>query len=94
VDRKGEPFTVFAARSGITVTVPPERSIAQILAEQGVEVPISCEQGVCGTCVTGVLEGAVDHRDLFLSDAEKAANTRITVCCSRAKAGGRLVLDV
>jgi ferredoxin-NADP reductase/phenylpropionate dioxygenase-like ring-hydroxylating dioxygenase large terminal subunit len=94
VDRKGEPFTVFAARSGITVTVPPERSIAQILAEQGVDVPISCEQGVCGTCVTAVLEGAVDHRDLFLSDAEKASNTRMTVCCSRAKPGERLVLDV
>jgi vanillate O-demethylase ferredoxin subunit len=94
VDRKGDPFTVVAARSGITVQIPPERSIAQMLTEQGIEVPISCEQGVCGTCVTRVLEGVVDHRDLFLSDAEKAGNARITVCCSRAKAGETLVLDI
>jgi ferredoxin-NADP reductase/phenylpropionate dioxygenase-like ring-hydroxylating dioxygenase large terminal subunit len=94
VDRSGEAFTVIAARSGITVTVPPERSIAQMLEEHGVDVPISCEQGVCGTCVTRVLEGVVDHRDLFLSQAEKATNTRLTVCCSRAKGGATLVLDV
>jgi vanillate O-demethylase ferredoxin subunit len=94
VDRKGEAFTVVAARSGITVTVPPERSIVQMLEEQGVDVPISCEQGVCGTCITRVLEGVVDHRDLFLSDAEKATNARITVCCSRAKGGATLVLDI
>ncbi len=94
VDRKGDPFTVTAARSGITLVVPPERSIAQMLEEQGVAVPVSCEQGVCGTCVTRVLEGEVDHRDLFLTDAEKATNTRMTICCSRARAGETLVLDI
>jgi ferredoxin-NADP reductase/phenylpropionate dioxygenase-like ring-hydroxylating dioxygenase large terminal subunit len=94
VDRNGDPFTVVAERSGMTLTIPPGRSIAQMLTEQGIEVPVSCEQGVCGTCVTRVLAGTVDHRDLFLSEAEKAANTRITVCCSRAAAGETLVLDI
>ena len=94
VDRSGDPFTVTAARSNVTVEVPPGRSIAQILAEKGVLIPISCEQGVCGTCVTRVLEGVVDHRDLFLSAEEKATNQLLTVCCSRAAAGGTLVLDV
>jgi ferredoxin-NADP reductase/phenylpropionate dioxygenase-like ring-hydroxylating dioxygenase large terminal subunit len=94
VDRKGDPFTVVAARSGVTVEVPPERSIAQVLAKHGVEIPVSCEQGVCGTCVTRVLEGEVDHRDLFLSDSEKAGNGLITVCCSRARKDATLVLDV
>lgn len=94
VDRKGDPFTVVAARSGLTVEIPPERSIAHVLAKQGVDIPVSCEQGVCGTCVTRVLEGEVDHRDLFLSEAEKAANKAITVCCSRARRGETLVLDV
>jgi ferredoxin-NADP reductase/phenylpropionate dioxygenase-like ring-hydroxylating dioxygenase large terminal subunit len=94
VDRKGEAFTVVASRSGISVTIPPERSIAQMLSEVGIDVPISCEQGVCGTCITRVLSGVVDHRDLFLSDAEKANNTRITACCSRANAGETLVLDL
>ena len=48
-------------------------------------VDTSCEQGVCGTCLTGVLEGEPDHRDVFLTDAEKLANDRMTVCVSRAK---------
>jgi ferredoxin-NADP reductase/phenylpropionate dioxygenase-like ring-hydroxylating dioxygenase large terminal subunit len=94
VDRGGDPFTVVAARGGITVEVPPGRGIAQVLAEHGVAIPISCEQGVCGTCVTRVLKGEVDHRDLFLTDAEKATHERMTVCCSRARAGEVLVLDV
>ena len=93
VDRRGAPFTVIAARSGITAEVASDLSIAQVLAAKGLHVPVACEQGVCGTCVTRVLEGAVDHRDLFLDAAEKAANTRMTVCCSRA-AGERLVLDL
>jgi ferredoxin-NADP reductase/phenylpropionate dioxygenase-like ring-hydroxylating dioxygenase large terminal subunit len=94
VDRDGDPFTVVASRSGVTVEIPPGRSISQMLTERGVDVPVSCEQGVCGTCVTRVLEGEIDHRDLFLSDAEKASNTRITLCCSRAAAGATLVLDL
>lgn len=94
VDRKGDPFHVTAARSGITVEIPPERSIAQVLAKHGVEIPVSCEQGVCGTCVTRVLDGVVDHRDLFLSEAEKARGETMTVCCSRAPRGACLILDV
>ena len=94
VDRDGLPFTVVAARSGVTAEVPPGRSIAQVLAENGVVIPISCEQGVCGTCVTRVRTGAVDHRDLFLTDAEKVSNEMLTVCCSRAMPGSVLVLEV
>ncbi len=94
VDRKGEPFTVVAQRSGVTAEVASERSIVQVLAEYGVGIPVSCEQGVCGTCVTRVVSGEVDHRDLYLSEAERALNQRVTVCCSRGRAGGTLVLDL
>jgi ferredoxin-NADP reductase/phenylpropionate dioxygenase-like ring-hydroxylating dioxygenase large terminal subunit len=94
VDRKGAPFTVQTARSGMTLEIPADRSIAQILAEYGLDVPVACEQGVCGTCVTKMLSGAGDHRDLYLSTEEKAANERITICCSRAAAGEVLVLDL
>ncbi len=94
VDRKGEPFTMVAQRSGVTVEVPSERSIVQVLADYGVVVPISCEQGVCGTCVTRVVSGEVDHRDLYLSEQERALNERMTVCCSRGQPGGTLVLDL
>ena len=76
------------------IASPPERSIAQVLARHGVEIPVSCEQGVCGTCVTRVLDGVIDHRDLFLSEVEKARGESMTVCCSRAPQGACLILDV
>lgn len=84
VDVKGAGFTLHAARSGLTLQVPEDQSIAQVLLEAGIEVPLSCEQGVCGTCLTGVLEGIPDHRDLFLTEQEKAANNQMLLCCSRA----------
>jgi vanillate O-demethylase ferredoxin subunit len=88
-----EAFEVQLARSGRTVAVPADRSIADVLCDSGVPVVTSCREGVCGTCVTRVLEGRCDHRDSFLSDEERAAGDRILVCVSRAP-GGRLVLDL
>ena len=86
-------FEVRLVRSGAIVPVPAGKSVVQALAEHGVEVPVSCEQGVCGTCLTRVIDGTPDHRDVFLTDAEKAANDCFTPCCSRAL-GDRLVLDL
>ena len=59
----------------------------------GIEVETSCEQGVCGTCLTRVLDGEPDHRDTFMTPAERAANDQMTLCCSRAKSPV-LVLDL
>lgn len=87
------PFEVELARSGRRVQVPAERSVVEVLADMGVVLPVSCGQGLCGTCLTPVLAGEPEHRDLFLSAAEHAANDRFTPCCSRAK-GERLVLDL
>ncbi len=53
----------------------------------------SCEQDVCGTCLTRVLEGDPDHRDVYLTPEEPAANDQFTPCCSRSKSA-RLVLDL
>jgi vanillate O-demethylase ferredoxin subunit len=86
-------FIVEAAASGVTVKVPPDRSIAHVLMDAGVDVLTSCEQGVCGACLTRVIEGVPDHRDAIQTREERAANTHITICCSRAKSG-RLVLDI
>ena len=61
--------------------------------EHGVDIPLACEQGICGTCVTSIIEGAPLHRDEYLSDAEKASNTVMTLCCSRARSKN-LVLDI
>jgi vanillate O-demethylase ferredoxin subunit len=87
------PFEVQVASSGEVFTVPPGRSIAHVLDEAGVFVPMSCEQGICGTCLTAVLEGEPEHRDQFLTDEEHARNDQMTLCCSRARSA-RLVLDL
>jgi vanillate O-demethylase ferredoxin subunit len=93
VDTSGATFNVQIASSGKIVRIAPEQSIAAALEAQGIFVPTSCEQGVCGTCITRVLAGTPDHRDLFLTDDEHAANDCMTVCCSRSKSA-TLVLDL
>ena len=71
------------ARSGITLAVPPGKPILDVLLDEGIDVPFSCMEGVCGSCKVGVLEGVPDHRDLVLTDEERASNKAIMVCCSR-----------
>ena len=93
VTEGGEEFDVTAVRSGVTVRVLSDQTIAAALLAAGVDVPLSCEQGVCGTCLIDVIEGVPDHRDAYQTESEWAANDRIAVCCSRARSA-RLVLDI
>jgi vanillate O-demethylase ferredoxin subunit len=86
-------FEVQLVSSGRVVMVPKDKTIVQALAEAGIEVQTSCEQGVCGTCLTRVLEGEPDHRDMYLTPDEQSANDQFLPCCSRAKSP-RLVLDL
>ncbi len=86
-------FLVTLASSGKSYTVPPGRTVVEVLAAHGVDIPTSCEQGICGTCLTGLLDGEPDHRDQFLTNAERARNDRFTPCCSRAKSR-TLLLDL
>ncbi|WP_157271984.1 PDR/VanB family oxidoreductase [Azohydromonas aeria] len=86
-------FEVQLASSGRVIPVAPDQTVVQALAGAGVEVLVSCEQGVCGTCLTRVLQGEIDHRDVYLTPEEQAANDQFTPCCSRAKSA-RLVLDL
>lgn len=88
-----ESFEVQIASSGKIVRVGSDITVTQALASAGIEVPTSCEQGVCGTCLTRVLEGEPDHRDMYLSPDEQKANDQFLPCCSRAKSP-RLVLDL
>jgi vanillate O-demethylase ferredoxin subunit len=88
-----ESFEVKLASSGQVVVVPKGKTVVQALAEVGVEIQTSCEQGVCGTCITRVLEGVPDHKDSYFTPQEQAANDQFTPCCSRAKSA-MLVLDL
>lgn len=89
----GEGFCVALARSGIELQVPPDATVLQVLASNGIAVDSSCEAGICGCCEVAVLEGEVDHRDEVLTASQRAGNRSMMVCCSRAK-GQRLVLDL
>lgn len=82
-----------ALDTGEVYTVPPGRSIAEVLEENGVPLETSCREGICGTCVLRVVEGEPDHRDHCLSAKEKAAGDQIAACVSRAKSA-RLVVEL
>jgi ferredoxin-NADP reductase len=86
-------FEVVCQRSGITVTVPADRSILEVVQEEGVSALSSCLEGVCGTCETAVVEGVPDHRDSLLSEEEREAGDYMMICVSRS-ASPRLVLDL
>lgn len=83
---------VQAGRGGPVVTVAPGVPITVALSRAGIAIPVSCEQGVCGTCVTRVLEGEPEHRDFHLS-AQEHAHGFMLPCCSWATSQ-RLVLDL
>jgi vanillate O-demethylase ferredoxin subunit len=74
-------------------SVPNEKTVVQALAAAGVEIATSCEQCVCGTCLTRVLEGEPAHKDMYLTPEEQAANAQFTPCCSRSHSP-LLVLDL
>ena len=80
-----EAFEIQLGVDGPVVPVGAGQSAAQALIAAGVPVPLSCEQGICGTCAMRVLEGTPDHQDMYFTDDEHAANDRFTPCCSRAR---------
>ncbi|MET4578618.1 PDR/VanB family oxidoreductase [Ottowia thiooxydans] len=86
-------FDVRIASSGQVIHIAKDKTVVQALAECGIEIETSCEQGICGTCLTGVKEGRPDHKDLFLTPEEHDLNDQFTPCCSRSLTP-LLVLDL
>jgi vanillate O-demethylase ferredoxin subunit len=86
-------FEIELKHSGKVLVVPPDKTIIDVLEEAGCDPMYDCKRGECGVCQATVLEGIPDHRDYYLSDAEKAAGNVIQMCISRAKSA-RLVLDL
>ena len=89
----GGDYVVELARSKRTLVVVDGMSILETMLQNGISHPYSCTQGVCGTCVTRVLEGEPDHHDWVLDDAQKAEGSAMMICCSGSKSP-RLVLDI
>jgi vanillate monooxygenase ferredoxin subunit len=86
-------FIIKIASTGAQISVAADQTVVQALASAGIDCPTSCEQGICGTCLTGIKEGIPDHRDMFLSGDEQNANDQFTPCCSRS-ISPVLVLDL
>lgn len=89
----GGAFTLRIASSGLELQVPEDRTALEVPEDAGFDIPVSCGQGICGTCLTRVVDGQPEHRDLFLSDEEKARNDQFTPCCSRSRSAC-LVVDL
>ena len=79
----GGEFLIRIASSGKEFWVPQDRSIAEVLRENGVNVETSCESGLCATCRIPYLEGEVEHQDLVLDEEER--KSELTACCSRSR---------
>lgn len=88
-----QPFELELRQSGLTFTIPADKTIVDVLEEAGEDPMYDCKRGECGVCTVDVLEGIPDHRDYFLSDKEKDSGKVIQICISRAKSP-KLVLDL
>lgn len=91
---KERAFEVELSDSGLTVQVAADQTLLDAIRATGIDVASDCCEGLCGSCEVQVLDGDVDHRDVVLSRTERAENTRMMACCSRAKDGGRLRLGL
>ena len=88
-----DEFEVVLARSGLTLRVPPDKSVLEVVEDAGVMAFSSCREGYCGCCETDILEGEVDHRDDYLFEKDRASGKKMMICVSRSRSP-RLVLDL
>ena len=89
----GDSYELVLARSGHTLRMKPDANILDTVLALGIEVENDCRDGICGSCITSVLAGTVDHQDLVLTKKEQAAMDKMMVCCSRPTSD-RLELDL
>jgi tetrachlorobenzoquinone reductase len=86
-------FKVVLSKTGREFEILAGKTILATLLDNGVAVPFSCKEGVCGACETRVLEGIPDHRDLVLTEAQHEKNDKMMICCSGSKTA-KLILDI
>ena len=86
-------FEIELARSALSLNVPSGKSILEVLRENGVDLPSSCEQGACGTCKVGVIKGSIDHQDVYLNESERSEGDVMMTCVSRSLSKS-LILDI
>jgi ferredoxin-NADP reductase len=83
VAEEGAGFTVTFSRSGDEVTCPPGQTILGAAKAAGVRLPISCTQGLCGTCKTKMVSGQVDMKHAGGIRQREIDHGWILPCCSK-----------
>ncbi|MBU9548031.1 PDR/VanB family oxidoreductase [Burkholderia multivorans] len=78
-------FDVKIHETGQIIHVNKNQTVLNALLDAGIDIPSSCEAGNCGTCQTKVVSGTIDHRDQYLTSAERRENKSFMPCCSRTK---------
>lgn len=78
-----DTYELVLTESGHSLRLPPEANILEVVLELGVEVENDCRDGICGSCITPIRAGTVDHRDLVLTRKEQAAMDQMLICVSR-----------
>lgn len=88
-----QAFRVQIPRHALDITVAADCSLLDALEQAGVQTLSDCKRGECGLCAMDVVavQGQIDHRDVYLSEHEKQANSRICACVSRVV--GAITLD-
>ncbi|KGB82405.1 hypothetical protein JT55_07740 [Rhodovulum sp. NI22] len=93
--RPTRPFTVHVEESARTVEVGAGQTLLDALLESGHQVLSDCRKGECGLCkvVVHAADAEIDHRDVFLSDRERAAANCLCSCVSRLP-GGHMTIRI
>jgi ferredoxin-NADP reductase len=83
-----EEFVVSIPHRGVEATVRTDETMLEALDRAGVDLMYDCRKGECGLCLLHVdrVDGVLDHRDIFLSAAQKADGRTISSCVSRVVA--------
>ncbi|KGD72993.1 hypothetical protein HA49_12360 [Tatumella morbirosei] len=79
----GDPFIAEIPRSGHTLQVTAEKTLLQVLLDDGVDIDYSCEAGTCRSCIIDIISGEIQHKDHCLTEEER--KTLMTPCVSRGK---------
>ncbi len=93
VAAEGDTYELVLAKSGHTLRLKPDDNILDKVLAVGVEIENDCRDGICGSCITPVISGTIDHRDLVLTKREQAAMNQMIICCSKPTSA-RLELDL
>ncbi len=78
----GPAYAVELRRSGRSFRCDPDTPLLAAAAAAGITLPSSCQEGVCGTCKTQVLEGRVDMDHQGGIRPREVAQGQVLLCCS------------